>query len=289
MNVMRASQAGFCMGVALALKKLDQAIANKPLGKVRTMGSIIHNPQVLEEYAKQGVKKIDDPNEAEAETTVLIRAHGIPRQAEATLLQKRITLIDATCPRVKKAQLAIAEATITGASLLLFGEEYHPEVRGLISYANGKTLIFADQAELQRMLPVFFPSAGSDGQPYVLAAQTTQGRAAFESICAELSARLGARLTVLDTICDATRQRQEEMIRLAAQVEIMVVVGGKESGNTKRLAEIAAMHGTPTLQVETAEEIKPEFFRSFSCAGLTAGASTPKSIIDEVEQCLHAL
>ena len=284
MNVIRARRAGFCMGVALALHKLDSMVAARKGEQVATLGDIIHNPQVLEDYAGKGVRRLGAASEAEADMAVLIRAHGITRSMEQELRSRCARVEDATCPRVKKAQLAIAEATAPGWELLLYGEADHPEVRGLISYAAGESHIFSSPSELDALLE----ELSLDGRSVVLAAQTTQDRLIFDEMRSSLSARFGESLIVLDTICDATRQRQEEAGELAGSVQAMVVVGGKTSGNTRRLAELARMRGVPTVLVETADELEKSFFDGVETVGLTAGASTPGYIIDEVEARLRS-
>jgi 4-hydroxy-3-methylbut-2-enyl diphosphate reductase len=283
MDVIRAKRAGFCMGVALALHKLDSMVAARQGEQVATLGDIIHNPQVLDDYARKGVRRLGAASEAQADMAVLIRAHGITRSMEEELRGRCARVEDATCPRVKKAQLAIAEATAAGRELLLYGEADHPEVRGLISYAAGQSHIFSSQTELEALLE----RVPFDGRPVVLAAQTTQDRLIFDEMRSRLSVRFGEALTVLDTICDATRQRQEEAMELAGKVQAMVVVGGKTSGNTRRLAELARTRGVPTVLVETADELDPAFFSGVQTVGLTAGASTPGYIIDEVEARLR--
>lgn len=284
MNVIRAKRAGFCMGVALALHKLDSMVTVRKGEQVATLGDIIHNPQVLEDYAGKGVRRLATAAEAEADMAVLIRAHGITRSMEEELRNRCARVEDATCPRVKKAQLAIAEATSAGRELLLYGEADHPEVRGLISYAAGASYIFSSREELDSLLE----RVELAGRSVVLAAQTTQDRLIFDEMRTELSRKFGDSLIVLDTICDATRQRQEEAGELADRVQAMVVVGGKTSGNTRRLAELARMRGVPTVLVETADELPQEFFAGIETVGLTAGASTPGYIIDEVEARLKS-
>lgn len=273
------------MGVALALHKLDTIVAARSGGRVATLGEIIHNPQVLEDYARKGVSCLHSVEEAESDMSVLIRAHGITRDVEARLRERCARVEDATCPRVKNAQLAIAEATASGRELLLYGEAEHPEVRGLISYAAGAGHIFSSLGELESLL------AGEElaGRPLVLAAQTTQDRLIFDEMQRRLSTRFGTSLVVLDTICDATRERQEEAGEIAARVQAMVVAGGKSSGNTRRLAELARMRGVPTVLVETADELDRSDFSGVRTVGLTAGASTPRYIIDEVEQKLRLM
>lgn len=285
MNVIRASHAGFCMGVALALHKLDTIVSSRPGQRVATLGEIIHNPQVLEDYARRGVRCLRSVSEAEADMSVLIRAHGIPRNVEEELRKRCARVEDATCPRVKNAQLAIAEATASGRELLLYGEAEHPEVRGLISYAAGASHIFSSLAELEQLLN----REVLEVRPMVLAAQTTQDRLIFDEMYRRLASRFGASLVMLDTICDATRERQEEAGEVAARVQAMVVAGGKSSGNTKRLAELARMRGVPTVLVETADELNVADFSGVRTVGLTAGASTPRYIIDEVERRLRLM
>ncbi len=282
-HVVRARHGGFCMGVALALQKLDALVRSHP-GQIATMGEIIHNPQVVESYARKGVRCLQGADEANEGMAVLIRAHGVPREIEASLRRRCSHVEDATCPRVKRAQLAIAQTTASGRELLLYGEESHPEVQGLISYAAGARHIFSSLEDMERMLE----RHPLQGHAVVLAAQTTQDRLVFNSMRQRLSACFGNALAVLDTICDATRERQEEVAALAMRVQALVVVGGKTSGNTRRLAELAASRGVPTMLVETAGELSPAQFRKYDTIGLTAGASTPKSIIDDVETLLRS-
>lgn len=280
MKVLRAKTAGFCMGVSLALKKLEAALAERS-GRICTLGPIIHNPQALAEFEARGVMCLSQPEEAQPQDHVLIRAHGIPRDIEGHLRRRAARVMDATCPKVKKAQLAIARATAKGAPLLLFGESDHPEVAGLVSYACGEAHVFSSEAELERL---DLPGRGA----IVLASQTTQDRDAFARIGTNLSRRHSA-LKILSTICDATRERQQDAMDIAAQVQVMVVVGGRSSGNTRRLASLSAGAGIPAFHVETADELSAGHFAGVSVAGLTAGASTPRRLIDEAEAWLLAL
>jgi len=281
MKVLRANTAGFCMGVGLALKRLDGALQEQRQ-PIATLGPIIHNPQVLAEYAKKGVRRIAVADEATRGACVIIRAHGIPKTEEARLVERGVQLVDATCPRVKAAQLAIARATRQEQCLLLFGEADHPEVRGLLSYAHAERHVFGSLHEC-KALPLV--PAGR----YVLAAQTTQDIRQFVAIQAYLEQRLAGCLPSLRTICDATEKRQNEALEIAARADCMVVAGGRDSGNTRRLAELAAGTGIPVLHVENEKELDAAFFRGKLLAGLTAGASTPKSLIDAVEFFLETL
>lgn len=290
MQVVRAKTAGFCLGVSLALKRLDREVErptrdNGPK-RLFTFGPIIHNPLVMRRYAERGVLCADDPAALRPGDRVLIRAHGIPREIEAQLRQTGAIVSDATCPKVKRAQIAIARMHARGGALLLFGERNHPEVRGLLSYAGEGALVFGDLAELETL-------DLDPGRSYFLAAQTTQERALYQEAAKTLQRRLARPVKSLDTICDATRERQQEVINLCATVDAMVVVGGFNSGNTRRLAEVAEAHGVPALHVEQPGDITPEkrhdFFRGIAQIGLTAGASTPDEHIEAMQRFLERL
>lgn len=288
MKLLRANTAGFCMGVDLALKKLASLIetpaappADETPKTIVTFGPIIHNPQVLEEYAAKGVRVVNDPSDIPASATVVIRAHGIPEPVRQAIAARGAEIVDATCPKVKKAQTLIFAQARHGKVLLLFGEEDHPEVKGLLSYATAGSHVFGSMDELEELsLP--------HGPTYFLAAQTTQDEQEFLRIRDYLKDRFGAELAVLATICNATMNRQQEAMDLAAAVDFLVVVGGRESGNTRRLAQVARSAGTPCVHVETADELSPAMFAGYHTIGLTAGASTPKKIIDRIQQVLES-
>lgn len=272
------------MGVSLALRKLRQALEEHDArqGRIAMWGPIIHNPQVLAEFEAQGVRRLSQLEEVQPGDMVLIRAHGIPLAEEEALRRKGAAILDATCPKVKKAQLAIADATRHGAPLLLFGEAEHPEVRGLLSYASGPYHVFASLNEL--------PSVASDtASEVVLAAQTTQDLAGFAA-AAEALRRLIPNLRVLSTICEATSKRQKEVMDIARQVDMMIVAGGRQSGNTRRLVDVARAEGVTTLHVETpAELVSANRFRKDAIIGLTAGASTPPALVDAMQHFLECL
>ncbi|MFO7765525.1 MAG: 4-hydroxy-3-methylbut-2-enyl diphosphate reductase [Pelovirga sp.] len=284
MNVVRARSAGFCMGVSLALRKLDEIIEQEGAGrgKIYILGSIIHNPQVVEEYSAKGVIIAESPADIPSGATVVIRAHGIPKDIQALLTRRGIRVVDATCPKVKDACLLIEQHTTAGRTLLLYGEQTHPEVKCLLSYAAADTLVF-DSLEQCRsgILNV--------DNKYCLAAQTTQDREIFDAISEDLSTRRDLDLVVLHTICDATKKRQGEAIRIAEQVDFMIVAGGYESSNTRRLAQVVESYGTGALHVETAADLPLAKLRAYQSIGLTAGASTPKKIVDDIQSLLETL
>ena len=249
MDVIRAKTAGFCMGVGLALQKLDTALEQPCEGRTCTLGPIIHNPQVLADYEALEVFCAQDPSQLNATDRVLIRAHGITRQVEEAVRATGADVVDATCPKVKRA--------------------------------HGPAHVFGSRDELAALHV-------DPERSYVLASQTTQDRSVFEQLEKELRDRL-PRLKVLATICDATRERQEEARSIAAQVDAMVVVGGRQSGNTRRLADLAAQSGISTYHIEQAEELRAEDFAGKGRVGLTAGASTPRKLIDATRQWLEQL
>lgn len=274
-EIFLAESAGFCMGVSLALNKLDTALDQKKGGKIFTFGPIIHNPQVLAHYEKKGVKIIHDPDEPDEDDMVLIRAHGVPLDIEEKLRRAKTGIIDATCPKVKKAQLLIAGNSSGADCLLLYGEPEHPEVKGLISYARSRSFLFES---FEQLLALDLEKS----RRYCLAAQTTQDREQFQEITAHLQKMLGNNLTILDTVCDATKNRQAETIDIAGKVECMIVVGGRNSGNTRRLCQVAAEHAPCCFHIETEAELESIQLENFSTFGLTAGASTPDDTINRV-------
>ena len=282
-EVVRAETAGFCMGVILALQMLDSLIREKSdPGTICTLGPIIHNPQVLDEYARKGVVTAESPHDIPAGATAVIRAHGVPKRVKEKLQEGGIPVIDATCPKVKKAQLLIEKQAREGRMLLLYGEESHPEVKGLLSYAEAGAFVFDSREKLEEF-------SLAPGKAYCLAAQTTQDRKIFEHISAKLTRRSDLDVAVLETICDATRHRQEEAVRIARDVDFMVVVGGFNSGNTRRLVQVIAAGNTPVFHVENPVELPLQKMKKFARIGLTAGASTPKRVIDQIQSILERL
>ncbi len=281
-TIVRAKTAGFCMGVDLALRKLDRVVAeNTCQEQICTLGPIIHNPQVLHHYADQGVMQVDSVQEVPQGSCVVIRAHGVPLGVQNDLHTRGVRIVDATCPKVKKAQMLIADQTRNGRCLFLFGEPEHPEVAGLLSYA-------AHRAQVIEHVDMVDSVAVQPEQDYFLAAQTTQDRGEFQKVVQRLETRLGGSFPVLDTICDATRERQEEAMCIARQVDVMLVVGGLTSGNTRRLAKVVQAQGVPSVHIESVRDLPGQDLRRAERVGITAGASTPKAVIDSVEDAVAA-
>jgi (E)-4-hydroxy-3-methyl-but-2-enyl pyrophosphate reductase len=276
-RVVLARTAGFCIGVKRALEMVLKAI-NENQTKIYTYGPLIHNPQVLELLRERGISVLE-PGAAVPEGLVVIRAHGIPPQERHALESEAERIIDATCPRVAKVQAIIRRWAAKGCATLIVGDADHPEVAGLMGHTEGRGHIIAsaqDVAGLPEMADL------------IVVAQTTQSEAQFAARVSEVQARF-PQARIFNTICDATASRQAEVKDLARQAEALVVVGGRNSGNTQRLVEISRATGIPTYHVETEQELDLEEMSRYSTVGVTAGASTPHWLIGNVVNTLkHA-
>jgi (E)-4-hydroxy-3-methyl-but-2-enyl pyrophosphate reductase len=281
MKIRLAKTAGFCMGVRRAVDMvLDLQRAAPPMPIV-TYGPLIHNPQTLELLRSRGIQEVKALDEITG-GTVVIRAHGISPQEREVLKNKGVGIIDATCPRVARVQALIRKHANKGHFCVIVGDEDHPEVRGLMGFASagGITVLSGKINGALEKIP--------SNRGVCLVAQTTQESETFEEIGRILKDRC-AELHVYDTICDSTRRRQSEVSRLARQVEMVVVVGGKGSGNTRRLVKVAEGQGVKALHVETDVELPPESFAGVHTVGVTAGASTPNWQIRRVTDHLREI
>ncbi|BBB92973.1 MAG TPA: bifunctional 4-hydroxy-3-methylbut-2-enyl diphosphate reductase/30S ribosomal protein S1 [Methylomusa anaerophila] len=269
MDIFLAKHRGFCYGVKraidLAIKSLENA---EP---VYTLGPIIHNPQMVRHLKDKGIEVADTVEEI-AKGTIIIRSHGVGPDIFAKAKEKQLTIVDATCPHVKKAQQAASRLTQNGYQVVVVGERNHPEVQSILEWTHNKALVIENSAEARNI--AFFPRLG-------VVAQTTFSAGEFNTIIDILETKCDE-LNVERTICMATDQRQQAAIQLAGEIDVMVVVGGRNSANTSRLAEICESAGCKAYHVETAEELRPEWFHGVKKAGITAGASTPDWIIEEV-------
>lgn len=263
------------MGVRRAVEQaLDSA--NRRKGPIYTYGPLIHNPQVLSILEQKSISILEKIPE-KGSGTVIIRAHGVPPQDQEALRQAGFNVINATCPRVIKVQSIIARHAALGYAVVIVGDREHPEVRGLLGYAENRGWVVESLDELAG-LPEF--------ENAIIVAQTTQNTAFFDKVrrWAE-EHRPGYK--VFNTICDSTEKRQAEAQALAAEVDAVIVVGGYNSGNTRRLAEIAGQSGKKSLHIEKAEDLSVEKLEECRSIGITAGASTPNWIIRQVMQHLE--
>jgi len=256
--------------------------------KVYTLGSLIHNPQVLADLESRGVAVLDEdsPLPEARGAVVVIRAHGVGPRVEARLGGLGFSLIDATCPRVKASQLKVRSLARAGRALFLAGERSHAEIAGILGYAEGAVFceVVADAAEAEAAARNLAAKPFAWDLPPALVAQTTISQEEYSAIAAAVE-RHFPNLETVGTICGATCERQESLRELLARVDAVVVIGGRESANTRRLLAIAESSGKPCVLAETAADIPPGF-SGFATVGITAGASTPDFVIDEVERAL---
>lgn len=280
-----AKNAGFCMGVRRAVNIALEA-AKKKGGPIYTCGPLIHNPQVLEILEGKGIKSFNvDVDQPPSNTgpslwgTIIIRAHGLSPEERQTLTHTGVRIMDATCPHVGKVQGIIKRYAQEGYATVIVGEKDHAEVIGLLGYAQGKGYVVKTLEEVDSLPPL---------TKVCLVAQTTQDWSLFQAFAQKVASKFpGAK--VFNTICDSTRQRQDEVSSLASKVDAMVVVGGKESGNTRRLAQISEGAGIPTFLVESEKELNLEELCRYGLIGVTAGASTPNWLILKVVERLKGM
>jgi (E)-4-hydroxy-3-methyl-but-2-enyl pyrophosphate reductase len=274
MGVKLAETAGFCMGVRRAVDLvLDTARKNGP-GTIYTYGPLIHNPQTVALLEKRGILPVDSLDDVPSggETTLVIRTHGISPEERQQIKAKGIRIVDATCPKVARVQAVIKKHVARGYTIVIVGDEGHPEVTALLGYSAGRGLVIGTKEEAQRLSPK---------ERLGIVAQTTQDQDLYQEIT-QIIKKKSPRALVFDTICDSTEKRQREVKYLADRMDAMVIVGGANSANTRRLAEIAEQQGKPTFYIETADALKDHPLDIYSSIGVSAGASTPNWIIDRV-------
>lgn len=270
-----AKNAGFCFGVERAISIAKESLGEN--GKVYTYGPIIHNPHVVNQLEKSGISVVNDLDNLKKGDTVIIRSHGITKYMYEEIESKEIKIIDATCPFVKKAYNAARELSHEGYSVVIFGDKFHPEVEGIISYIEGDYHIVSDINEALSLN--CYNKIG-----YL--AQTTQDRKLFQDIFEVLKNKC-SKIKKVDTICNATFQRQNEAKDIAGKVDLMLIIGGRNSANTKRLYQICCKICEKTYFVESVEELKNIKFKKDYKVGISAGASTPNYLINEVLDYLN--
>lgn len=271
MEIILAKTAGFCFGVKRAIS-IAFKIAREKREGVFTLGPIIHNPQVVEELRRLGISPIDTIKKKKGVRTLIIRTHGIPLDLSTKLERSGWEIVDVTCPFVKKAQYYAKLLSEEGYQVVILGEKNHPEVQSLVSYAGKDVIVVNARAPLPKLK-----------RKIGIVVQTTQPIEALKKVISE--ATLYAKeLKVYNTICSSTAERLHETTRVAERVDVMLVVGGKNSANTTQLAKLCASRGVPTYHIETASEIEMPWFEGAERIGITAGASTPNWIIRDVER-----
>ena len=278
MNVELAKTAGFCFGVKRAVDTVYQQIEQYRGEKIFTYGPIIHNEEVIKDLRSHGVEVLNDEEElktADADV-VVIRSHGVAKYIYDILEERGITCVDATCPFVKKIHKIVAEKSAEGSYIVIVGNGEHPEVQGIRGWAGEQVTVVQTPEDAER-----FELPDKD-QKVCIVAQTTFNYNKFKELV-EIISKKSYDIVVLNTICNATKERQNEARQIAARVDAMVVIGDKRSSNTQKLFEICKEECLNTYYIQTLDDLDLNQLGSVETVGITAGASTPNNIIEEVQ------
>jgi 4-hydroxy-3-methylbut-2-enyl diphosphate reductase len=275
MEIFVAESAGYCYGVERALKQAQKAKQSADQD-IFTLGPIIHNPQAVNTLIKQGIIPLDDIGEMN-EGILVIRSHGIDPKVIKEAESRGIEVIDATCPFVKKAQQRAAQLVKEGYSVYIVGEKNHPEVVGILAHTDNRAIVIESKQDIPKNI----------GLKVGVVVQTTQSIENLRAITSYFLEQ-AVELKVHNTICDATTRRQQDTAKLAREVDVMLVVGGHNSANTARLAEICRFAGVETYQIETAEEIDNSWLLNCEKVGITSGASTPQWLLEDVVKKINS-
>ncbi len=279
MEIMEADLFGFCFGVNRAVDIVEEKL--KEQEKIDTLGPIVHNPNVVEKLSKKGAEVVNSLEDVNTDS-VIITAHGAGREIHRKIKKKGLNLIDTTCPIVRTAQETAEDLVGKGYQVVIYGENDHTEVRNILGWLNGKGVAILDPEEEVVI---------KNGRVALLS-QTTKGKKYFFNFVARFLQNHSNELekvTIVDTTCGETRRRYEAAERLAKEVDIILVVGGKNSANTRKLAEVSASTGIETHHIKDETEINPDWFVGVDKVGVTAGASTPQSSVSSVEKVLQEL
>ncbi len=277
MNVTVAPCAGFCFGVKRALKLAFDA-AHEGNGPMVTLGPIIHNPQVVARLEDEGLRVVDDLSDIDSGTLV-VRSHGLPRTVLSAASDRGVEIVDATCPFVKMAQDRAAQLEKEGYTVVVLGEQDHPEVLSITGSLSSDATVVTGPNDLGGR-----PLADRVG----VVCQTTQPIERLKAVVARLL-ETAQEVKVFNTICNATSERQVNALKLAEAVDVMLIVGGRNSANTRRLWELCREADSDAYHIETADELEPGWFEGKKEVGVTGGASTPQWIIDEVVRAVGAM
>ena len=276
MHIRRAKTQGFCFGVAITVKKAEEAVA-VPGASVTTLGHVVHNPQMVKKLEEAGLKNALSIDDVES-GTLFVRAHGLPTDVYEKAKAKNLTIVDATCPMVTKIHVQAEKLKAEGYKIVVVGDPNHPEVKGTLSHVPGAWCI-ATPEEIDAL-----PRASRVG----VVVQSTWSGTGFTEIVRRLSEKY-YEVRAVNTICTDTRNRQSEAQSLARDVQVMVVVGGKTSANTKHLADLAETSGARSFHIEGPDELQATWFDGVAEAGLMSGASTPGWLVDAVEARMNEL
>ena len=282
MEIIKAHEMGFCFGVRRAVEMMEEAA--EKLGGITSLGSTVHNRQVVERLREAGVDVVTSLEEIDGRP-VAVTAHGVGPQVSSALEEIGVTVVDTTCPIVTRSQQWARHLAREGFAVIVFGDPDHKEVRGVLGWAEGKGIAVPDE-ELLHTLPDDLPSR------VAVLSQTTHTEARFASFVRRLfETRMDhiSELRVINTLCNATTSQQAAAQELARRVDLMIVIGGNDSANTRHLAEVCEEEGVETHHIESASEIEPGWVAGHERVGVTAGASTPDFAVDEVVERLREL
>lgn len=271
MEVIVADNAGFCFGVKRAIKMANETLEAAP-GEVKAYGQIIHNPQVVASFAKRGLEVVGNLEQVAPQDTVIIRSHGVGPDERAAANRLALRVVDTTCPFVTKAQEYARRLLDDNYRVVMIGDRNHPEVMGVVAHTEGKAIVLNSVEEVERLK--FIPRMG-------VVFQTTHSIGHVQEVVGALLRR-GKEIRVFNTLCGATTAMQKTAVELAPDVDAMVVVGGRASANTAQLAEVCRRVNPRVWHVESAAEVRDEWFAGMARVGVTAGASTPDDVIAEV-------
>ena len=282
MEVILAEHAGFCFGVKRAVDTVyEQIEARQESGRpIYTYGSIIHNEEVVRELQEKGVRVLSGLEEAEKlseeeKGTVIIRSHGVERTVCEKLKELGLEVVDATCPFVKRIHNIVEKESEAGKIIVIVGNEGHPEVEGTRGWSDAETYVIGTEEEAEKF-------TGREGQELCIVSQTTFNYKKFQDVV-EIFGEKGYNVSVVNTVCNATEVRQAEARELAARVDVMIVIGGNHSSNTRKLYEICRQECEMTYYIQTLDDLHLNLPKSVRLVGITAGASTPNNIIEEVQ------
>ena len=275
MEVVLAKSSGFCFGVKRAVDRVYEQLADHK--KIYTYGPIVHNEDVVKDLEKQGVRVLNTEEELGAltEGSVVIRAHGVPKRVYEIMEQRGIECIDATCPFVKRIHKIVEKESTEGRHIIIVGNAKHPEVEGIMGWCKNPATVIESKEEA-------LDFKGSPDDKYCVVSQTTFNYKKFQELV-EIFQKKGYDIIVANTICSATEERQKEASELAAKADVMIVIGGTHSSNTRKLYELCKSECENTYYIQTLADLQLELPNSVELVGITAGASTPNKIIEEVQ------
>ena len=282
MKVVTAKTAGFCFGVQRAVDKVYELISQN-VAPIYTLGPIIHNEGVVEDLEKKGVQVIqEDQLETIQEGTIVIRSHGVGKNIYDRIKALGLDYVDATCPFVLKIHRIVERESLAGSQIVIIGDREHPEVQGICGWCTGPFTVIRNKEDADQFVPVM-------GKKICVVSQTTFNYNKFKDLVEILRKKRYDNtvlniLNILNTICNATEERQKEAKHIAGEVDTMLVVGGRHSSNTQKLFEICKKECENTYYIQTPVDLDSEMFQCSSYVGITAGASTPKKIIEEVQE-----